>query len=553
MTTINERIKQIREACGMTTESFALKLGISRSTIEHIESGRNNPSIHVVAQICKHFPQYKIWWIIYGEGQMTEKEVDIPVRELGTKEYKLPEIGLQTEWEQAESITEEEVSQKKQRIEDVLRHFQIGFDSITETVGPSYTLYEITLAQGVRMGKVRCLEDDIALSIASVGIRIIAPIPGKGTLGIEIPHDHPCTIPMQSVAGSEDFQNTDMKLPMVLGMDVDGKPMLMDLAKAPHILIGGATGQGKSSLIHTLITSLLLKKKPDEMKFVIIDSKRTEYAIYETLCNHFLTGLSGEGKHIITDTDKAVQVLECLCQEMDVRYDLLKKSGCRNINEYNAKNEKGEWVIGKEHRFMPYIVLVVDDYADMMLSRGKDVELPLCRIAQLARAVGIHAIIATQRPTTNIITGTIKANFPVRIAFRVAAMMDSRTILDRSGAQQLTGPGDMLVSHGRIESERLQAVFTDRQDIKNIVQHISAQQSHTSTYPLPEDKVNESIINDENSRKVERLFQNAVRKAQFSSKEKEARQTIADLKRGIAMLESWMEDMDNEDFYLPNE
>ena len=554
MTTINERIKQIREACGMTTESFALKLGISRSTIEHIESGRNNPSIHVVAQIFKHFPQYKIEWILYGEGQMTEKEVDIPVRELGTKKYKLPEIGLQTEWEQAESITEEEVSQKKQRIEDVLRHFQIGFDSITQTVGPSYTLYEITLAQGVRMGKVRCLEDDIALSIASVGIRIIAPIPGKGTLGIEIPHDHPCTIPMQSVAGSDDFQNTAMKLPMVLGMDVDGKPMLMDLAKAPHILIGGATGQGKSSLIHTLITSLLLKKKPDELKFVIIDSKRTEYAIYETLCNHFLTGLPGDGKHIITDTDKAVQVLECLCQEMDVRYDLLKKSGCRNIKEYNAKNEKGEWVIGKEHRFMPYIVLVVDDYADMMLSRGKDVELPLCRIAQLARAVGIHTIIATQRPTTNIITGTIKANFPARIAFRVAAMMDSRTIFDRSGAQQLTGPGDMLVSHGRVESKRLQAVFTDRQDMVNIVQHITAQYSFTPTFPFLDYKVKKLFQANANKNKVEELFKKTAGMDKSKSPDiEEVRETIEGLKRGIWMLEKWIDDIDYEGFYLPDE
>ena len=530
MKTINERIMQIRAESGMTTETFAHKLGISQSTIEHIESGRNNPSIHVVAQIFKHFPQYKIWWILYGEEQMTEKKVDIPVLELSMKEYKLPDIGLQTEWEQAESTTEEEVNQKQKRIEDVLRHFNIEFSSINPTVGPSYTLYEITLAQGVRMGQVRCLEDDIALSIASVGVRIIAPIPGKGTLGIEIPHDHPCTIPMHSVAGSTDFQNTDMKLPMVLGMGVDGKPELMDLAKAPHILIGAATGQGKSSLIHTFITSLLLKKKPDELKFVIIDSKRTEYAIYEPLCNHFLIGLPGGGERIITDTDKAVQMLEYLCEEMDVRYDLLKKAGCRNIKEYNARNEKGKWVIGKEHRFMPYIVLVVDDFADLMLSRGKDVELPLCRIAQLGRAVGIHAIIATQRPTTNIITGTIKANFPARVAFRVAAMMDSRTILDRSGAQQLTGPGDMLVSHGRVESKRLQAAFTDREDITSIVQHISAQHSDTSTYLLPKAKVKESPYADVDIRKV-----------------------IADLKQGICKLESMLDNMDDEGFYLPNE
>ena len=530
METINERIKRIREASGMTTESFALKLGISRSAIEHIESGRNNPNVHVVAQIFKHFPKYKIEWILYGEGQITGKEADIPGHELGPKEYKLPDSGLLTRWNLAESVTEEEVSQKKQHIEDVLRHFNIGFSSINPTIGPSFTLYEITLAKGVRLGQVRSLEDDIALSIASVGVRVIAPISGKGTLGIEIPHDHPCTIPMHSVAGSTDFQNTDMKLPMALGMDVDGKPVLMDLAKAPHILITGATGQGKSSLIHTLIASLLMKKRPDELEFVIIDSKRTEYAIYEPLCNHFLTGLPGDGGRIITDTDKAVQVLECLCQEMDDRYDLLKKSGCRNIKEYNAKIENGDLVKGREHRFMPYIVLVVDDYADLMLSRGKDVELPLCRIAQLARAVGIHTIIATQRPTTNIITGSIKANFPARVAFRVAAMMDSRTILDRSGAQQLTGPGDMLVSHGRVGTKRVQAIFTDRQDMENILQHISSQHCHTSAYPLPEAKVKESPHADV-----------------------DIRQVIDGLKRGIARLESWMDDVNDEGFYMPNE
>lgn len=536
MTTINERMKQIREACGMTTESFALKLGVSRSIIEYVESGRNQPNVVLVTKLHQHFPQYSLEYILYGESSdmyVAEKKGEGPEDEMNDsikKEYKLPEIGLQTEWEQAESITEEEVSQKEQRIEDVLRHFQIGFDSITETVGPSYTLYEITLAQGVRLGKVRCLEDDIALSIASAGVRVIAPIPGNWTVGIEVPHARPCTIPMQSVAGSTDFQDTDMVLPTALGMGVDGKPVLMDVAKAPHILIGGATGQGKSNFIHTLIVSLLLKKKPAELKFVIIDSKKTEYSAYEPLRNHFLTGLPAEGERIITDTDKAVQTLECLCEEMDNRYDLLKKSGCRNIKEYNIKFEKGELEYEEGHRFLPYIVLVVDDFGDLMLTGGKDVELPVCRIAQLGRAVGIHAIIATQRPTTNIITGTIKANFPARVAFRVAAMMDSRTILDRSGAQQLTGSGDMIVSHGRIESERLKAVFTDRQDIKNIVQHISAQQSHTSTYPLPEVNVKESPHADV-----------------------DIRQTIDGLKRSIAKLESWMEDMDEEGFYLPNE
>ena len=530
-------MKQIREACGMTTEEFSVKLGVSRSSIEHIESGRNQPNVVYVKKLHQHFPQYSLEYILYGEssdiyeveknGEETKGEMNDSIKE----EYKLPETCLFTKhFPEEQAITETEVNETKKRIADVLKYFNIEFNSINPTVGPSYTLYEITLAQGVRMGKVRCLEDDIALSIASVGVRVIAPIPGKGTLGIEIPHIRSCTIPLRFVGESTDFQDTNMALPIALGMGVDGKPILMNLAKAPHILIGGATGQGKSNLIHTLIASLLLKKKPDELKLVIIDSKRPEYGVYEPLRNHFLTGLPGKSERVITDTDKAVQMLECLCEEMDIRYDLLKKSGSRNIMEYNTKFEKGELESEEGHRFLPYIVLVVDDFGDLMLSGGKDVELPLCRIAQLARAVGIHAVIATQRPTRNIITDTIKANFPARVAFRVAATMDSRTILDRSGAQQLAGPGDMLVLHGRIETKRFQAVFTDRQDMVNIVQHISVQHSHTSTYPLPETKIKGSPHTD-----------------------MDIRQAIDGLKRSIERLESWLDDMNDEDFHFPNE
>lgn len=425
--------------------------------------------------------------------------------------YRLPDIGMLIKPHHIdEQASMENVNAMKERIAQVLSYFDIGFSSIVQTVGPSFTLYEITLAHGVRMGKVRCLEDDIALSIASVGIRIIAPIPGKGTLGIEVPHQRPSIVQMCDVAGSLKIQSVDMELPVILGKTITGKAKVLDLSKAPHILIGGSTGRGKSSTIHTLITSLLLKKNPDELKFVIVDTKKTEYNVYELLQNHFLAGITDESGHIITDTDEAVQVLESLCEEMDFRYNLLKKAGCRFIKEYNDKFRKGELEPEMGHRFMPYIVLIVDEFGDLMLSRGKEVELPLCRIAQLARTVGIHAIIATQRPTMNIITGSIKANFPTRFSFRVACVMDSRLLIDQSGAQQLVAPGDMLISHGYAMPERLQATFTDRLDIERIVKHISEQHGQAYYYSLPKVKAKESETVCVDMKQLEQLLHDAA-------------------------------------------
>ena len=425
--------------------------------------------------------------------------------------YRLPDIGLLKKLHHTdEPISMENVNAMKERIAQVLGHFDIGFSSIVQTVGPSFTLYEITLAHGVRMGKVRCLEDDIALSIASVGIRIIAPIPGKGTLGIEVPHQRPSIVQMCDVAGSLKIQSVDMELPVILGKTITGEAKVLDLSKAPHILIGGSTGRGKSSTIHTLITSLLLKKNPDELKFVIVDTKKTEYNVYELLQNHFLAGITDESGHIITDTDEAVQVLESLCEEMDFRYNLLKKAGCRFIKEYNDKFRKGELEPEMGHRFMPYIVLIVDEFGDLMLSRGKEVELPLCRIAQLARTVGIHAIIATQRPTMNIITGSIKANVPPRFSFRVSCVMDSRRLIDQSGAQQLVAPGDMLISHGYAMPERLQATFTDRLDIERIVKHISEQHGQAYYYSLPKVKAKESETVCVDMKRLEQLLHDAA-------------------------------------------
>lgn len=421
--------------------------------------------------------------------------------------YRLPDVSLLKKLHHTdEPISMENVNAMKERIAQVLGHFDIGFSSIVQTVGPSFTLYEITLAHGVRMGKVRCLEDDIALSIASVGIRIIAPIPGRGTLGIEVPHQRLSIVQMNDVAGSLNIQG--MELPVILGKTITGETKVLDLSKAPHILIGGATGQGKSSIIHTLITSLLLKMNPDELKFVIVDTKKTEYNVYEVLQNHFMAGITDEGGHIITNSDDAVQVLESLCKEMDLRYNLLKKAGCRFIKEYNDKYGKGELEPEMGHRFMPYIVLVVDEFGDLILSIGKDVELPLCRIAQLARAVGIHAIIATQRPTTNIITGSIKANFSTRFSFRVASVMDSRLVIDQSGAQQLVAPGDMLVSRGCTVAERLQAIFTDRQDIERIVEYISEQHGQACYYPLPKVKAKELEMGCVDMKRLEQLLHN---------------------------------------------
>ena len=426
---------------------------------------------------------------------------------LDLENYKFPTLDLLNQYEDnGPNIDMEEQNANKDRIIKVLRSFGIEISSIKASVGPTITLYEITPAEGVRISKIRNLEDDIALSLSALGIRIIAPIPGKGTIGIEVPNANPRIVPMQSILNSKKFQETTMELPIALGKTITNEVFMVDLAKAPHMLVAGATGQGKSVGLNAIVTSLLYKKHPAELKFVIVDPKKVEFSVYTPIERHFLAKLPDGEDAIITDVSKVVQTLNSLCIEMDTRYDLLRKAGCRNIKEYNAKFISRQLNPEKGHRFMPYIVIIIDEFGDLIMTAGKEVELTICRIAQLARAVGIHAIIATQRPTTNIITGTIKANFPARVAFRVAAMMDSRTILDRSGAQQLIGKGDMLYV-------RVQCAFVDTPEVERIANYISKQQGYPTAFMLPEyvGEESESSIGEVDMNRLDPMFEDAAR------------------------------------------
>lgn len=433
---------------------------------------------------------------------------------LDLEHYKYPTLDLLNTYNNCEpTIDMEEQNAKKDNIIRVLRSFDIEISSIKASVGPTITLYEITPAEGVRISKIRNLEDDIALSLSALGIRIIAPIPGKGTIGIEVPNANPRIVPMSSILASKKFQETTFELPVALGKTITNEVFMVDLAKAPHMLVAGATGQGKSVGLNAIVTSLLYKKHPSELKFVIIDPKKVEFAIYAPIERHFLAKLPDGEDAIITDVTKVVQTLNSLCIEMDTRYDLLKKAGCRNIKEYNAKFINRQLNPEKGHRFMPYIVIIIDEFGDLIMTAGKEVELPICRIAQLARAVGIHAIIATQRPTTNIITGTIKANFPARVAFRVASMMDSRTILDRPGAQQLIGKGDMLYLQGN-DPVRVRCAFVDTPEVEKIANYISRQQGYPTAFMLPEyvdENAEPSGSADVDMNRLDPLFEEAAR------------------------------------------
>jgi len=410
-----------------------------------------------------------------------------------------------------------EQTANKNRIVDVLRTFGVEISSIKATVGPTITLYEITLAQGVRIQKVKNLEDDIALSLAALGIRIIAPMPGKGTVGIEVPNAKSSTVSMESILNSKKFQESKMELPCAIGKTITNEVFMFDLAKAPHLLVAGATGQGKSVGLNAIITSLLYKKHPAELKIVLVDPKKVEFSFYEPIANHFLAKVPDEDADpIITDVTKVVRTLNSLCKEMDTRYDLLKSARAHNIKEYNQKFIARQLNPNNGHRFLPYIVVVIDEFGDLIMTAGKEVELPIARIAQLARAVGIHMIIATQRPTTNIITGTIKANFPSRIAFKVSAGIDSKTILDRTGAQQLIGRGDMLALVGGSEPERVQCAFVDTPEIEHINEYISNQQSYGAPFELPEPDMPEADMGDGSDKDVDMahldpLFDDAAR------------------------------------------
>ena len=409
-----------------------------------------------------------------------------------------------------------EQTANKNRIVDVLRTFGVEIASIKATVGPTITLYEITLAPGVRITKIRSLEDDIALSLSALGIRIIAPMPGRGTVGIEVPNAKPSIVSMESILNSKKFQESQMELPCAVGKTITNEVFMFDLAKAPHLLVAGATGQGKSVGLNAILTSLLYKKHPAELKIVLVDPKKVEFSIYNPLINHFLAKVPDEeADPIITDVTKVVRTLNSLCKLMDTRYDLLKEVRAKNIKEYNQKFIDRKIPPRGGHGYMPYIVVVIDEFGDLIMTAGKEIEMPIARIAQLARAVGIHMIIATQRPTTTIITGNIKANFPARIAFKVSAGIDSKTILDRTGAQQLIGKGDMLYLGGA-EPIRIQCAFVDTPEVERINEFIAAQQSYNMPFELPEPDTPEADFGDGGDKDVDMqhldpLFEDAAR------------------------------------------
>ena len=405
---------------------------------------------------------------------------------LDLRDYLYPSIDL-LEAHGSERIVQDaaELQANKDQIINTLKNYDISIQRISATVGPTVTLYEIVPAAGVRISRIKNLEDDIALSLAALGIRIIAPIPGKGTIGIEVPNAKKSIVSMKTLLASDKFLHNNFSLPIALGKRIDNENFIVDLASMPHLLMAGATGQGKSVGLNAILVSLLYKKHPSQLKFVLVDPKKVELSIYKTIERHFLAKLPGEDEAIITDTKKVVHTLNALCIEMDNRYDLLKEAGCRNIREYNEKFAARKLNPEKGHQFLPFIVLVVDEFADLIMTAGKEVEMPIARLAQLARAVGIHLIIATQRPSVNIITGTIKANFPARIAFKVSSKIDSRTILDTGGAEQLIGKGDMLISYNG-ELVRLQCAFVDTPEVDKVNEFIGNQRGYAQAFLLPE-------------------------------------------------------------------
>ena len=475
------------------------------------ETPAPDPVPPVVEKPAVAEPSFEVETVEDEEYKGPEKEPYNP--RLDLENYRFPSVDLMKHYDNAEpTIDMAEQNANKDKIINTLRSFGIEISTIKATVGPTVTLYEITPEQGVRISKIRGLEDDIALSLSALGIRIIAPIPGKGTIGIEVPNSNPKIVSGQSIIGSKKFQESTYDLPVALGKTITNEVFMVDLCKMPHMLVAGATGQGKSVGLNAIITSLLYKKHPAELKFVLVDPKKVEFSIYSVIEHHFLAKLPDGEDAIITDVTKVVQTLNSICVEMDTRYDLLKAAHVRNIKEYNEKFINRTLNPEKGHKFMPYIVVVIDEFGDLIMTAGKEVELPIARIAQLARAVGIHMIIATQRPTTNIITGTIKANFPARVAFRVSAMIDSRTILDRPGANQLIGRGDMLFLQGA-DPVRVQCAFIDTPEVAEITKFIAKQQGYPTAFYLPE-YVGEdggSDLGDVDMGRLDPLFEDAAR------------------------------------------
>jgi S-DNA-T family DNA segregation ATPase FtsK/SpoIIIE len=467
-----------------------------REILEQQKAG--NPSINLKVAEHEHTEQFT------GAAENYDPKLDL-------SSYQYPTIDLLEVHEVIKKeVSHQELEQNKDRIVQTLTDFKIGIASIKATIGPTVTLYEIIPEAGVKISKIKNLEDDIALSLSALGIRIIAPIPGKGTIGIEVPNKSREMVPFRDMLATDKFMKSPMDLPIVLGKSISNEAMIADLTRMPHLLIAGATGQGKSVGLNVLLASLIYKKHPSQLKLVLVDPKKVELSLYTKLERHFLAKLPGSEDPIITETKKVVHTLNSLCLEMDLRYDLLKQAGVRNIKEYNEKFIQRRLNPEQGHRFLPYIVLVIDEFADMMMTAGREVETPIARLAQLARAIGIHLVLATQRPSVNVITGIIKANFPVRISFRVTSKIDSRTILDIGGAEQLVGQGDMLIAMNSVLT-RLQCPFLDTDEIEHICDYIGSQRGYDSAYLLPAYEEEENGLSTVEIGEQDSLFEEAAR------------------------------------------
>ncbi|WP_332028446.1 FtsK/SpoIIIE family DNA translocase, partial [Kaistella sp.] len=492
------------------TESVGNSLNLSPVSTTEIPSATKSDEIDFKVEVAKTVD------ILDESDKKSQELVDkhgLYDHKLELAKFQMPTIDLLRDYGNEEiSINRDELEENKHKIVGLLKNFNVGIAEIKATVGPTVTLYEIVPEAGIRVASIKKLQDDIALNLSALGIRIIAPMPGKGTIGIEVPRKNPSMVSMRSVINSQKFQNTDMDLPVVFGKTISNEIFMADLAKMPHLLMAGATGQGKSVGINAILTSLLYKKHPSELKFVMVDPKKVELSLYSKIERHYLAKLPDGDDAIITDTHKVINTLNSLCIEMDQRYDLLKNAFCKNLKEYNKKFTERKLNPENGHRYLPYIVLVVDEFADLIMTAGKEVELPIARLAQLARAVGIHLIVATQRPSVNVITGMIKANFPARAAFRVISSVDSRTILDSPGADQLIGKGDMLYFNGN-EILRLQCAFVDTPEVEKIAEFIGEQKGYASAFMLPEYTSEESTSNvgafDPNEKDA--LFEDAAR------------------------------------------
>ena len=488
---------------------------VIKNNNDNISNNKDKIDIESYADIDLNLEVKKI----EDEDLLSQKEISNKIEDLGEYDptldlsnYKLPSINILNEYGSGKiEVDKDELELNKNKIVETLANYKIGISSINATVGPTITLYEIVPEAGIRISKIKNLEDDIALSLSALGIRIIAPIPGKGTIGIEVPNQNPATVSMKTVLSSDKFQNSELELPIALGKTISNQTFVADLAKMPHLLMAGATGQGKSVGLNAILASLLYKKHPAQVKFVLVDPKKVELTLFNKIEKHFLAKLPNSEEAIITDTKKVINTLNSLCIEMDQRYDLLQKAQCRNISEYNNKFINRKLNPNNGHRYLPYIVLVIDEFADLIMTAGKEVETPIARLAQLARAIGIHLIIATQRPSVNVITGIIKANFPARVAFRVTSKIDSRTILDAGGADQLIGRGDMLVSLGS-DLVRVQCAFIDTPEVEKLTEFISKQKSYPEAFLLPE-YVNENEGNNLNASLDDKdsMFEEAAR------------------------------------------